>query len=115
MYKIYHNPRCKISRQVLNALKEKVSDNEIEIREYLKEIPDAKELNDLLVKLHLKPEDILRKQEQIFKEKFKGKSFSKEEWIQILIGNPKLIERPIIVKGNKAILCRPPEKLEEIF
>ena len=115
MIKIYHNTRCKISRKVLETIKEKTKEEEIVIREYLKEAPDKAELKDLLVKLHLKPEDILRKQEKIFKEKFKGKNFSEEEWIQIIIENPKLIERPIVVKGNKAVLCRPPEKVEEIL
>lgn len=114
MIKIYHNPRCKISRQVLETIKEK-SNEEIEIRDYLKVIPDLTELKDLLVRLHLKPQDILRTQEKIYKEKFKGKNFSEEEWLQIIIENPKLIERPIVVKGNKAVLCRPPERVEEIL
>jgi arsenate reductase len=115
MLTIYHNTRCKISRKVLNEIKEKVDEKDIEIREYLKEPPSIEELRDLLVRLNLEPMDIIRKQEKIFKENFKGKSFSDEEWLRILNENPKLIERPIVVRGNKAVLCRPPERVEEIL
>jgi arsenate reductase len=83
--------------------------------EYLKKIPSVKELKLLLSKLNLKPLQIVRSSENIFKEKFKGKKFTDEEWIQILHENPVLIERPIVVKNNKAILCRPPERIEEII
>lgn len=115
MLTIYHNTRCKISRKVLNEIKEKVDEKDIEIREYLKEPPSIEELRDLLVRLNLEPMNIIRKQEKIFKENFKGKSFSDEEWLRILNENPKLIERPIVVRGNKAVLCRPPERVEEIL
>ncbi len=115
MLTIYHNTRCKISRKVLNELKEKVDEKDIVIREYLKEPLSIEEIRDLLVRLNLKPMDIIRKQEKIFKDSFKDKSFSNEEWLRILNENPKLIERPIVVKGNKAVLCRPPEKVEEIL
>ena len=67
------------------------------------------------MKLNLKAEDIVRKGEPVYKEKFKGKNFNNDEWIQIMIENPKLIERPIVVKGNKAILGRPPENVLELL
>jgi arsenate reductase len=89
--------------------------NEIEVIEYLKKVPSIKELKILLAKLNLEPSQIVRTSENLFKEKFKGKNFTDEEWIQILYENPILIERPIVVRNNKAILCRPPEKVEEII
>lgn len=111
--KIYHNPRCGKSRQTLAIIKE--AGIEPEIVEYLKDVPSAAEIKDLLMKLNLKATDILRKGEAVFKEKFKGKEFAEEEWIQIMTEYPKLIERPIVVKGNKAVLGRPPENVEELL
>lgn len=112
MYQIYHNPRCKISRAVLNELLKKNPDTEI--IEYLKSIPSVEELKILLAKLHLKPIDIIRKNEKIFKEKFKKKNFTDEEWIIIMREYPILIERPIVVRENKAIICRPPDRVNLI-
>ncbi|UTW64945.1 arsenate reductase (glutaredoxin) [bacterium SCSIO 12643] len=108
-YKIYHNPRCSKSRQTLQILR----DNGIEpnIIEYLKESPTTEELSEVLSSLNMKAEEIIRKGEAIFKENFKGKEFSNEEWIQILVENPKLIERPIVIKNKKAVLGRPPENV----
>ena len=113
MLKIYHNPRCSKSRQTLQIIKEK--NVEVEIIEYLKDVPNAKELKTVLKKLNLKPQDVLRKGEAIFKENFKGKTFSDEEWIEIMIENPKLIERPIVFNKDKAVLGRPPENVIELF
>lgn len=112
MYQIYHNPRCKTSRAVLNELLKKNPDTEI--IEYLKSIPSVEELKILLAKLNLKPADILRKEEKIFKEKFKGKNFTDDEWIKIIREYPVLIQRPIVVRKNKAIICRPADRLNEI-
>lgn len=111
--KIYHNPRCRKSRETLALIKEQGV--EPEIVEYLKEVPDKEELKNLLMKLNLKVTDLLRKGEAIYKEKLKNKNFEEEEWLQIIMENPKLIERPIVVKGNKAIIGRPPEKVLELF
>jgi arsenate reductase len=111
--KIYHNPRCSKSRQALNLLKEKGVTPEVV--EYLKEVPTFEEMKKLVQQLNMKPEDILRKGEEIYKKEFKGKNFTDDEWIKIMIENPKLIERPIIVKGNKAIVGRPPEKVLELI
>jgi arsenate reductase len=111
--KIYHNPRCTKSRETLALIKEEGI--EPEIVEYLKTVPDNKELKNLLAKLNLKATDILRKGEKIYKENFKDKDFAEEEWIQIMTENPKLIERPIVVRGNKAVIGRPPENVKELF
>ncbi len=108
-YKIYHNPRCSKSRQTLKILR----DNGIEpiIIEYLKDSPTSEELSEVLSFLNMKAEDVIRKGETIYKENFKGQDFSNEEWIQILSENPKLIERPIVIKNKKAVLGRPPENV----
>lgn len=111
--KIYHNPRCSKSRQTLQLIKEAGVD--VEIIEYLNKIPTKKELELILMQLNLKPTDLLRKGESIYKQKFKGSNFNDDEWIKIMLEYPKLIERPIVVKGNKAILGRPPENVLDLL
>lgn len=111
--KIYHNPRCSKSRQTLELIKD--AGIEPEVIEYLKTIPTTEELKDILMKLNLNAADILRKGETAYKEIIKGKEFGEEELIQIMIENPKLIERPIVVRGNKAVLGRPPENVKVLF
>ena len=111
--KIYHNPRCAKSRQTLELIKN--AGIEPEVIEYLKTIPTTEELKDILMKLNLNAADILRKGETAYKEIIKGKEFGEEELIQIMIENPKLIERPIVVRGNKAVLGRPPENVKVLF
>ena len=110
---IYHNPRCRKSRETLALIQEE--GKEVKIVEYLKEVPTKEVLNDILMKLNLNVKDIIRKNEAVYKEKFKKMNFGDEEWIQVLIENPKLIERPIVVRGNKAVLGRPPENVRELF
>lgn len=107
--KIYHNPRCSKSRQTLSLINE--SGKEVEVIEYLSDIPTAAELKEIISLLGISPEQLLRKGEAIFKENFKGNSYTDDEWIQIMIDNPKLIERPIVVDGKKAVLGRPPENV----
>ncbi len=111
--KIYHNPRCSKSRQTLQLIKERGV--EPEIVRYLDTPPTKEELRELLQKLGLKPEDIVRKKEALYKERYKGKTLSDEEWLEVLSQNPKLIERPIVVEGNKAVLGRPPERVLELL
>ena len=111
--KIYHNPRCSKSRQTLQLIKE--AGQEVEIVEYLKRIPSKEELQLILMKLNLKPVDLIRKGEAVYKEKFKNSNFNDDEWIQIMIENPKLIERPIVIKNNKAVLGRPPGNVLELL
>ena len=113
MTKIYHNPRCTKSRQALALLNEKGI--EPEIVEYLKEVPSKSELKNLLKLLGISAYDLLRRKEAIFKEQFKGKELTEEEWIDAMIEYPKLIERPIIVNGNKAVIGRPTEKVLDIL
>lgn len=112
-YKIYHNPRCSKSRQTLALLRD--HGVEPEVIEYLKDVPSADELTTILKQLNLNAIDILRKGESIYKEKFKGKELSNKEWIDAMVEYPKLIERPIVVTDNKAVLGRPPEKVLELI
>ncbi len=111
--KIYHNPRCSKSREALQLLKD--NGVEPEIVEYLKEVPTKAEFKELLAKLNLKPTDILRKGEAVYKEKFKNVTFSDEEWIKVMLEYPKLIERPIVVKGYKAVVGRPPSNVLDLI
>lgn len=111
--KIYHNPRCSKSRQTLALLQEKGF--KPEVIEYLNEVPSKNELKQLIKQLGLNPEQLLRKGEDIYKTEFKGKTLSDDEWIDAMIAHPKLIERPIVVKDNKAVLGRPPENVLELL
>lgn len=110
---ILYNPRCGKCREALSILE---GENcEIEVVEYLKKIPTKKELKLILSKLGLKAFDIVRKKEAIYLKEFKNKTFTNEEWIQLLIENPILIERPIVIDGYKAIIGRPPELVIDLL
>ena len=111
--KIYHNPRCSKSRQTLQLIHDNGA--EVEIIEYLNNIPSKCELKEVLKKLNLKAEDIIRKGEADFKENYKGKVLTDDQWIDAMIKFPKLIERPIVVTGNKAVLGRPPENVLKLL
>jgi len=110
---VYHNPRCRKSREALAYLKER--NVEPEVIEYLKEVPSAEDLKKVLAKLDMPVEKLIRKEERVFKEKFKGKDFTREEWIEIMRENPKLIQRPIIMNRKKAVIGRPAENIDQII
>ena len=107
--KIYHNPRCSKSRNTLSIIQE--MGNEVEIIEYLNSPPTAKELEVILEMLNIQPIELIRKDEIIWKEKYRGKQMTDDEIINAMRENPKLIERPIVIKNGKAIIGRPPEKV----
>ncbi|AQS93453.1 arsenate reductase (glutaredoxin) [Polaribacter sp. BM10] len=113
MIKIYHNPRCSKSIQGLAILEE--SKKEFEIVKYLEEIPSEKELKAIIEKLGISPIQLVRKTEKIWKENFKGKELSDDEIVTAMIENPKLIERPIVINNNKAVIGRPPENIATIL
>jgi arsenate reductase (glutaredoxin) len=113
MIKIYHNPRCRKSRAGLQYLKDNVDD--FEIIEYLKNPITADELISVLKKLGKKPFEMVRTQEADYKTNYKGKEFSDNEWIEIIINNPKLLKRPIVVKDNKAVWADPAEVLADFL
>ena len=113
LYKIFHNPRCSKSRQTLQLLKD--NNCKIEIISYLEIDLKVSLIKDILKKLTLKPRDILRKGEQEYKDNnLKKDNLSEEDLINYMIKYPKLIERPIVVKGDKAVIGRPPEKVLEL-
>ena len=112
--KIYHNPRCSKSRRTLELIRE--AGVEPEIVEYLDTPPAQDELDDILQMLGIEPEDLMRKGEAIYKELgLAGKKLSRTEAVKMMVENPKLIERPIVVQGEKAILGRPPENVEALL
>lgn len=110
---IYHNPRCSKSRLTLALLEEK--GHAPKIIEYLKTPPSSAELKEVINKLKIAPQDLLRKNEADYKTYFKGKELSDEEWIEAMIAYPKLIERPIVIHKNRAALGRPPEQVLDIL
>lgn len=113
MIKIYHNPRCRKSREGLQILEE--SGKDFEIVKYLENTPTKEELSDIIELLGIKPIDLVRKNESIWKENYKNKQLSDKEIITAMTENPKLIERPIVVNKNKAIVGRPPENIKKII
>jgi arsenate reductase (glutaredoxin) len=113
MLTIYHNTMCSKSRSTLGLINEKGA--EANVVEYLKTPPTKTQLQQILQKLNMKPEELVRKGEKLYKEKFAGKPYTNDEWLTILAENPILIERPIVVNGDKAIIGRPPEKVLEIL
>lgn len=110
---IYHNPRCRKSRETLELLTENGQEPEVIL--YLQTPSTRKELQALLRKLQIPAESLLRKGEAIYKEHFKGKNLSEEEWIEAMVEHPILIERPIVVQGDRAVIGRPPERVLELL
>lgn len=113
MIKIYHNPRCRKSREGLAILEK--SGKEFEVVKYLEDVPSKEELKTLIDYLGIAPIDLVRKNEAVWKEKFKGKTLTEDEVITAMVENPKLIERPIVVNGEKAVLGRPPERISSLL
>jgi len=113
MTSIYHNPRCRKSRETLQLLQENGEDPKIIL--YLENPPKRDELKEILDKLGMKPLALIRKGEAIWKEHYKGKELSDKQLIDTMVSNPKLIERPIVLKGEKAALGRPPEQVLTIL
>ena len=111
--KIIHNNRCSKSRCALEILENKGVD--FEIVKYLENPLSAVEIKDLLKKLNLPAEAIIRKGEADYKANYKGKTMTEEDWIDAMVKFPKLIERPIVVKGDKAVVGRPPENIEQLL
>jgi arsenate reductase len=110
---IYHNNQCGKSRASLEAVRNLEAD--VEIIEYLKHPLSAKELKSILKLLQIPAKALIRKGEAIFVENFKGKTLTEAEWIEAMVQFPKLIERPIVIRGNKAAIGRPIEKVLELF
>jgi arsenate reductase (glutaredoxin) len=105
MIKIFHNPRCKKSCEGLKYLQDKKI--QIEIVKYLETGLTKEILKEILLKLNKKPVEIIRTQEEYYKKELRGKTFNDDEWIQIIIENPKLLQRPIVVGKYKAVIAQP--------
>ncbi len=113
MIKIYHNPRCSKSRQGVQLLED--TNKDFEIVKYLDDNLTKQELEQLIALLKIKPLELVRKNEAIWKENYKNKTLTDDQIIDALVANPKLIERPIVTNNNKAVIGRPTEIIKTIL
>lgn len=113
MITIYHNNSCGKSRIALAELTKSAED--FEVVNYLEQVPSVEILKEIISKLGIKPFELVRTTENLYKEKFKGKTLSDEEWIIAMYENPILIQRPILVKGDLAVIGRSEDALDEFI
>jgi arsenate reductase len=106
---IFHNPKCSKSRETLALLRGRGV--EPRIVEYLKTPPTAAELTAIVTRLGIRPEALVRKGEDVYKAKYAGRTLTDAQWIEAMVANPVLIERPIVIAGQKAAIGRPPERV----
>lgn len=111
--KIYHNPRCRKSRAGLQYALDHGA--EVEVIDYMRLLLQPEEIKTLLQQLNMKAVELIRTQEEMYRKELKGKKFTEDEWIKIMSENPKLIRRPILVKGHRAIIADPPDQAEVLF
>ncbi len=112
MITVYHNPRCKKSRAGLQYVIDKKMDHQV--REYLKDPLTEVELTSLVMKLHVKPFDLIRTQEEYYRKELKRLSLNDQEWIKVMVENPKLIHRPIVEAKYKAVIGNPVENIDKL-
>jgi len=113
MTTIYYNPRCRKSREGLEIIES--SGEPFRVVKYLEEPLSAEQLRKLLKKLGMVPAALVRTNEAIWKEKYRGKELSEDDLIEAMAGHPKLIERPIVEKGDRAVVGHPPEKIRRFL
>ena len=113
MIKIFHNPRCSKSRAGLAYLESK--NIAFEVIDYLKNPLSIQDLKSIISKTGKTPFELVRTHEQIFKDQFKGKSLSDDQWLEVLTEFPKLLHRPIVVSGDRAVFAQPPEEIDHII
>jgi len=113
MIKIYHNNRCRKSREGLQIVQE--SGIDFEIVDYISNPLTATELKEVIAILNIAPIDLIRKNESVWKSDFKGKKLSDQQLIDAMAAHPKLIERPIIIHNNKGVIGRPKERILEVL
>ena len=111
--KIYHNPKCSTSRKALTLLEEK--DFDPTIVAYLKEKLNKTEIKKILKLGNMQIADILRTRDAVYKEKFEGVELSEDEWIEAIIRNPSILQRPIIITDKTAIIPRPFDRINLLF
>jgi arsenate reductase (glutaredoxin) len=112
-FTIYHNPRCSKSRETLALLQGKGI--EPSIVEYLKTPPSASQLKSIVKQLGIKPEQLVRKGEEIYKSRYANRTLSDAQWFEAMVENPSLIERPIVIRGQRAALGRPPQNVLQLL
>ena len=110
---IYYNPRCSKCREVEALVSEQGYNTDL--IKYLDTPPGREVLSSLLHKLGMKPMELIRKGEEAFKQRFAGRTLSDDEWLDALVAYPVLMERPVVVRGNKAVVARPAVKVLEIL
>jgi arsenate reductase len=110
---IYYNPKCSKSRATLALLKEHGA--EPQVIDYLRKPPTAAELRGIVARLGIAPERLVRKGEDVFKEKYAGRTLTDDEWIAAMVADPILIERPIVIAGDDAEIGRPPANVERLL
>lgn len=113
MVTVYHNPKCRKSRAGLEYVK--ISYPGAEVRDYIREGISPEEIKQLISLMGVRPVDLVRTQEEYYKENLKDLSPTDEEWYRILSENPRLIRRPIVVSSGRAVLADPPEKSDSIL
>ncbi|MEO6348282.1 MAG: arsenate reductase (glutaredoxin) [Aquaticitalea sp.] len=113
MIVIYHNPNCSKSRETLEILE--TSKRDIEIIKYLDEPLKSEKLKKIIKLLNIKPIELVRQQELLWTENFKDLEFTDEELIDVMANYPQLIERPIVINGDKAVIGKPPTKILDIL
>ncbi|GAB4156394.1 MAG: arsenate reductase (glutaredoxin) [Winogradskyella sp.] len=113
MITIYHNPRCRKSREGLALLEE--SGKTFEIVKYLEDLLSEEDLKTIISKLGINPIDLIRKNESVWKSDYKGKKLTDNQLIEAMVKHPKLIERPIVVNNDKAVIGRPKERILDII
>ena len=111
--KIYHNPRCKKSRDGLNYLKSR--EIEPEIIDYLKNGLTASDLKEIILKLHINPLELIRKNEMMFRKELKNLNLTDEEWMKTILENPFLMKRPVILAKFKGVIGDSVENIEKIL
>ncbi|REJ85259.1 MAG: arsenate reductase (glutaredoxin) [Bacteroidetes bacterium] len=114
MIRVWHKSGCSTCAKAMKSIREHCGED-AEVYEYLLEKPKQKEIKELLKLLGLKAEELIRKKESLYKEKYESKKLSNSEWIKVLAQNPILIERPIVIKGNKAFIARPLELIQQML
>ncbi len=113
MIKIYHNPKCSKSREGLCKIEN--LNRDFEIINYINNPLTFSELKNIIKLLNIEPIELVRVKETIWKENYKDKNLTNDEIIEAMVAHPKLIERPIVVNGNKAVIARPIKKIDEIM
>ena len=113
MIKIYHNPRCRKSREGLNYLQNKGID--IEVIDYIKKGISIKEIKEIILKLHISPREMVRKNELLFKKELKQLDLTDDEWIKVISENPVLMHRPIVLAKYKGVIGDPAENIDKLL